>query len=76
MFFLGTLADDTPCRNSQIQRGTYRVSGPLDASHGHAHIQQKLEVKMSSWGLGSFLAEAAKAGDLITGTHSRYHVTV
>ncbi|KAF8558004.1 SET domain-containing protein [Imleria badia] len=43
-------SDDTSCRNSQIQRGA----------------RKKLEVKRSSWGLGTFLAEAAKAGDLIT----------
>ena len=33
----------------------------------HAHVQQELEVKRSTWGLGTFLAKAAKAGDLITG---------
>jgi phosphotransacetylase len=39
-------------------------------------VQQQLAVKKSSWGLGTFLVEAAKADDLITGTHSKYHATV
>ncbi|KAI9572122.1 hypothetical protein HD554DRAFT_2015772 [Boletus coccyginus] len=47
---LGILADDTLCRNSQILHGAHK----------------DLEAKKSSWGLGTFLAEAAKAGDLIT----------
>lgn len=33
--------------------------------------EQKLEVKKSSWGLGTFLVEVAKAGDLLAGIHSR-----
>ena len=37
--FLRTLADDTPCRNSQIQRGAHKVCDPLTRKQGRAHVQ-------------------------------------
>ncbi|KAF9244981.1 SET domain-containing protein [Melanogaster broomeanus] len=42
--------ENTTCRNSQVQRA----------------MGKELEVKKSSWGLGAFLVEPVKAGDLIS----------
>ena len=67
MFSLKFLADGTSCRNSQIQRGACKVCGLLRVHVSYAHAWQELEVKKSTWGLGAFLAEPAKAGDLVAG---------
>jgi histone-lysine N-methyltransferase EZH2 len=55
------------CQNAKMQHGRRKVgTGSLGCSTLKS-LFQGLEVKEGSWGLGTFLTESVKAGDLLAG---------